>query len=211
MKANNTGNAWAIKEYTLETEADTRRYEIEDADFGKPLLIATVPSSTPGIVEPEQTLEFTQLEQLPNDWAYLSNNSYWSLWLWGTSQKARYAAFYRQLDATGFKNYLEIRPTPAADEEYRVLYQVGDWSASVTSDLNFAFPFPELDFYFVTLVSDCLLYKCRWADGKDQKAELEAAFGKDLSRYQRTFDDYIASLTVTDIVYAESFADHCGF
>src|SRR5881394_1164506 len=71
MRANNTGNAWAVKEFTLTTVDGQRRYVISAADFSKALLIATVPSSVPGVVEPEIPLEFTQIEQLPNDWEFL--------------------------------------------------------------------------------------------------------------------------------------------
>lgn len=211
--ANNSGNAWAVNEYTLTATADTRRYEITAADFSKALLIATVPAAT-GPIEPEMPLEFTQLERLPEDWAFLRDVGYWSLWWASVSQKARFAAFYRQKEAAGFKNYIEIRPTPDAGEQYRVLYQVGDFTGSVTSDLDFALPFPELDFYFVTLIADALLPYTRWSNDKnddgDQLKMLAARFQTDLARYQKTYDDWIASLSVGDIVYADSYADSLG-
>lgn len=214
MTANNTGNAWSVDEFTLTALADTRRYEITAPGFSKALLVSTIPSSVPGTVEPEQALEFTQIEQLPRDWAWLADFSDWSLWAWNVSQKARYAAVFREVASTGYKNYIEIRPTPEAGEQYRVLYQVGDFSGYVTSSLDFALPFPEFDFYFTTLVADCLLPITRWSadDAADERfaKNLSGGYIKDLSRYQRTFDDFIAGLSVTDIVYAESFADHCS-
>lgn len=215
LKANNTGNAWAVNEYTQTAVADTRRYEITVADFSKALLVATVPSSVTGVVEPEKVLEFTQLEQLPKDWAYLADTGGWSLWFDNVSQRGRYVAVYRRSEASGFKVYLEIRPTPKAGELYRVLYQVGDWSGNIPTDLNFAFPFPELNFYFLTLVSDSLLPISRWsADAKENDAEMKRlsyGFTKDLARYQQTFDNFVASLSVSNMVMAESYADYAGY
>jgi len=216
MQANNTGNAWATQEFTLTTDASVRRYEITVPDFSKALLVCTVPSSEPGVTQPELPLEFTQLEQLPNDWAFLNDTGwYWSLW-WGTvSQRARYSAFYRMVDGSaGFKNFMEIRPTPIADEQYRILYQVGDWSQSMESNLNFKFPFPELDYYFEALTANSLLSVARWSnDPAYNDAEYKRlSFGlvQDLALYKPTWDAYVASLSVTDIVYCDSFSDFMG-
>jgi hypothetical protein len=214
MRANNTGNAWAVKEFTITTLDNVRRYETTATDFSKALLVATVPSSTPGVVEPETALEFTQLEQLPRDWEFLAKMSSWSLWGWNIPQNARYAACYRSVETTGFKNYIEIRPTPDAGEQYRVLYQVGDFSGSIASDLSFNFPFPELDFYFQTLVCDGLLPMTRWSADEAADDSLMKKLGtqylKDLARYEQTFMNFVASLSNTDIVYGESFADYAG-
>jgi hypothetical protein len=211
VRANNTGNAWAVKEYTLTTIDGQRRYQIAAADFSKALLIATIPDPTPGIIQPEVALEFTQLEQLPNDWEFLAKTASWSLWSYGVTQMARFAAHYREVDAGGFTNYLEIRPTPGANETYRVLYQVGDFSGGIASTMDFKFPFPELDFYFLTLVCDGLLPLARWtndgASDEKQGKMLSNQYAKDLIRYEQTFRDFIASLTVSDIVYSDSFAD----
>lgn len=216
MTANNTGNAWAVEEYTVTTEADTRRYEVTANDFGKALLVCTVPSTVPGVVEPEMPLQFTQLEQLPRDWAWLSDTGWWwSLWLCDVSQRSRYAAFFNFLDGSaGFKTVMEIRPTPQAGELYRVLYQVGDWSQSMNSTVAFQFPFPSLDFHFVTLISDSLLPVARWTHDENanirQAVALERGYAKDLERSTPTWEDYISSLSVSDIVWSESFADYQG-
>lgn len=208
-RANNTGNAWGINEFTLTTTADTRRYEITAADFGKALTVTTVPDS---VYAPESNLEFTQLEQLPNDWAWLSqtSNNWFGLWQGYISQSARYVAFYRKLGATGFKHYLEIRPAPIAGELYRVLYQVGQWSSSIPSDLDFELPLPQLNFYFIALVSLGLLDSAKWADGEDKSAKLRASLNFDLVRYEDTFKNYIASLSTAQVVFSESYADFCG-
>lgn len=211
MKANNSGNAWAVKELTVTALADTRRYEITAADFAKALLVATVPQNE--LQEPEMILEFTQIEQIPREWAWLSDSPSFSLWLWNVSQNARYAAVFRESTSTGFRNYLELRPTPEAGEEYRVLYQVGNWSGGITSDnlIDFKLPFPELDFYFITLVADGLLAYCKWSNDPVENAmkakTLSQSFEKALARYDQTFRDFIASLSVSDIVYADSFGE----
>lgn len=213
QKVSNRGDAWAIKEFTLAASTNVRRYLISQADFGKALLVATVPEDAQHY---EIELEFTQLEQLPTQWAWLSSTqSAYSLWYSsGVSQSARYVAFFRQLDATGFQNYLEIRPTPKAAENYRILYQVGEWGSQLPASLVFAFPFPELDFYFVTLVANCLLPVTRWTENAEAdraaKTELKLALVEDLQRYQSTFDDFVSSLSHSKMVFADSFADHLG-
>jgi hypothetical protein len=213
MRVNNKGDAWAIKEYVLTTTDDTRRYLITQPDFGKALSVVTVPEDSRHF---ELELEFTELEQIPNDWAWLSNTqSAASLWQsYGVSQSARYVAFYRQLETGGFKNYMEIRPSPIVGENYRVLYQVGEWGSQIASDLNFAFPFPEVGYYFIALTANCLLPYTRWTSDAVMdaatKAELKNQFVEDLQRYQETFDNFVASLHRPQLVYAESFADAIG-
>lgn len=214
QKVSNRGDAWSIKEFVLTTEDNVRRYLIEQPDFGKALLVATIPEDNRHL---EMELEFTQLEQLPNDWAWLSNTqSGFGLWCgWGVSQRARYVAFFRQLESSGgFRPYMEIRPAPVADEEYRILYQVGEWGSQISSDLLFAFPFPEVGYYFVALVANCLLPITRWTADKvgdmATKTEIKAGLIEDLQRYQPVFDDFVSSLNHPKMIFAESYADSLG-
>ena len=211
IRGNNTGNAWAVSEFTLNTTDDTRRYEITVPDFSKALLVSTVPDVAS--IYGERPLEFTQLEQLPNEWGWLSNSNGWcGLFGGNRGGQAAYVAFYRQVaQATGFKNYMELRPSPKGVEQYRVLYQSGDWATKMTSDLTFDLPFGDVSFYFVTLIADGLLPYCRWSNDENQnmamRQMLKAAFTQDLQRYERTFQDFIASLTVTDTIMSESFGE----
>lgn len=210
--ANNLGDAWAIGEFTLTAQAGIRRYEITQMDFGKPLLVATVPADD---YERELSLEFTQVEQLPKDWAWLKDVGNWGLlWQWDVSHSARYVAFWRALEAKGYKYYCELRPVPTKAEDYRILYQVGEWASKLPEDLDFAFPLRELDFYFTALVALGVLDDTRWS--RDEAADLRRAAQIkesllfDLGRYKETFDNYIASLSQSQTVMAESYADYVG-
>jgi hypothetical protein len=218
-RANNTGNAWAMDEIVLNTTADTRRYDLTTIAprFSKALLVSTVPAANSG--EPELTLDFTQIEQIPRDWAWLQDSGFeFSLWDGLVAQKARLIAFYRQIaaGATGFKNWLEIRPTPAADEQYRIVYQVGDWQrlADATNLSTFIFPFPELDYYFIAVAAYTLLPHTEWSQDEERDAKkrnmIEAVLKNEIASYQPTVDAFIANLAHTDIVWADSYADSLG-
>jgi len=216
IRGNNTGNAWAVSEFVLTTQSDTRRYAIEVPDFSKALLVSTVPNYA-STYKGERLLNFTQIEQIPNDWSWLSENAggWYGLWSGSLGGRATYVAFYRQTAGfDGFKNFMEIRPTPGDGEDYRILYQVGDWSKSMGSDLGFEFPFSDVNFYFTTLVADGLLPYAKWsnnaAEDMEMRKMLKMAFTEDLQRYEQTFRDFIASLSVTGIVWGESYADFVG-
>jgi hypothetical protein len=205
--ANNTGNAWAVNELIITALADTRRYEITAADFSKVLLIASVPQRPN---DPEEVIEMSQIEQLPREWAWLNGDTAWYS-LWYNSARSIWAAAFRKSEANGFHSYLEFRPTPKAGEQYRVLYQIGDFKQNINKDnlIDFQLPFPELDFYFIALVAKSLLAYTRWSNSLEadmlKKKELSQAFDEDLAKYQNTFDDFIANLSTSDIVYAEEF------
>lgn len=207
VSANNTKNAWAVNEYVITAQADTRRYEITPTDFSKPLLVASVPATSGS---PEEVIEMSQIEQLPREWAWLDDSSAgYSLWF--STVRSLWAAVYRRSEADGFHSYIEFRPTPRAGEQYRILYQVADFKQNINKDnlIDFQLPFPELDFYFIALVAKNLLPYTRWSGSLEadmlKKKELKEGLLEDLERYQKTFDDFISSLSTSDIVYAEPF------
>lgn len=221
IKANNTGHAWATDEFTLTATTGVRRYDVTTSlapRFSKPLLVATVPSSVAGVNEPELPLDFTQIEQLPRDWAWLNSSGInWSLWQGDVTQSARWVAFYRTIsDTAGFKMWMEIRPTPIATELYRVLYEVGNWQGLMTASAapTFQLPFPELDAYFIAWTAQSLLPLTRYSSDPSadvgQLQGLAAGLESDLRIYDPIVEAFLASLTVTDLVYGESFADSLG-
>lgn len=218
---NNKADAWSVDEVELTTTADTRRYDVTAIapSFSKALAVVTVPSAVAGVIEPEVILEQSSLEQLPKEWAYLADvNWVWSLWADNVTQKGRFVAFYRQVanDGTGYKQYLEIRPTPEAGEKYRILYQVGNIQDRIlpANAMSFVFPLPELDHYFLALIAKGVLYKCRWSDDVNsdrvRRQEIENQLVFDLTRYNKTYQEFTASLTQTQMLTAESYADFLG-
>lgn len=216
MRANNTGNAWAVKEHTLTADEGIRRYDLSDVPaFGKALLITYLPqSSGPG--DPEIPLEFTQIEQLPREWGWLADTGEYSFWgLLGWRRRRQYAAVFRTLETDGFRSNIEIRPTPKGGDQFRILYQVGQWEPAVRErlqdDVNFDFPFPELDFYFTSLVAHAMLPYTKWTAAEAMNAvkrsELKTALQEDMFRYETTFSDWVRSLSVTDQVFAVNYLE----
>lgn len=187
---------------TLSVVAGTRAYQVSDAAFGKPLLVTTVP--TDNNVYPEYPLEFTELEQIGREWAWLDNAN-GSLWY--SNHSAYYIAFYTKFGSGGIENWCEIRPTPDKAETYKILYTIGD--ASSYFGLIKALPYPEFTRFFTANTAINLLPKTMWSN--DMQVNL--AKGQMLlptlmdkrERYGREWDTHKDTLNHSDIVYADGY------
>ena len=209
-QSNNTPNAWAKAEVQFTTTAGTRDYQIltNDDDFDKPLVVVTVPSDT--LISPEYQLEFTEVEYLSQVWAWLGQNKgqyYFS------SHDAQLIAFYHQLTDDGDEVWVSLRPTPAAAQTYKVIYQVGDWWSRVfaSQDLGYELPFAPHKHYLRAVAAQTLLYKCRWSMDKTadmaMKSEIALTLQSKIERYRPVYDEWLRTLVVPDIISIESWCD----
>lgn len=215
-ETNNTGNAWQVCEYTLTTTEGQRRYRIAPPQFYKALAVTTVPADDN--TDPQYPLEFTELEHLPQEWAWLGENKGQLLY---SSHDAQMVAFYRKLGKMGAEQWVELRPTPTRTQQYTILYQITDWWVTNSTSLDSTshplsstkMPHSSQRFYIRALVAQNLLLtgKVQWQF--DDKFNLE--MGKivadglktKIERYKPVFDEYKDSLDNPDITYISSWAD----
>jgi hypothetical protein len=211
-QTNNTGNAWQTDNHTLTTVAGTYDYEIAPAngDFYKALNVTTIPSNVD--IDPQFTLEFTELEHIPQEWSWLGQNKGQYMY---SSHDSQIIAFYRKITSAGAQLRCQIRPTPASVETYNILYQVTDWWPKVddVADLGFTLPHSSQRFYVRALVAQNLLLKgmVKWSyDTMANYKQGELVFkGLEtrIRRYKEQYDEYIDSLDNPDITYISSWAD----
>lgn len=205
---NNTGNGWQIGTLNISATAGTYVYQIETPfdDFYKALSVVTVPTN---INDPEYVLEFTEIEHIPQEWAYLNETGR----LYYSTHSANFIAFYRKLGVDGETIWCEIRPVPAQDETYKITYQIGSWWDRI-ENTSFTLPHREFRFHLRRLAAQTLLHKCRWSYDEQKNALKKVEVGSILDRAiamgAKTFDDHIASLDNADIVEMETFGDRYG-
>lgn len=207
---NNTGNAWQVDTLTISTTAGTREYQLDSeevVDFYKALRVTTVP---PDDSNPEYILEFTEVEQLSREWSWLGQNNGQ---LFSSSHSAQVIAFYRKLGTDGEELWCEFRPTPNADEDYKVLYQVGDWWDRVFAqgDMLYSLPNREYRFHLRRLAAELLLPKTQWSYDKvadnARKMEIASVLSNAIARGSKAFDEHIASLDNADILQLDVWSD----
>jgi len=202
---NNSGNSWQIETVTLVTTAGTREYQLDSdlvQDFYKPLLVTTVPENDS---QPEYQLEFTELESLPSEWAWLGQNQGSLLW---TSHSSQVIAFYRKMGVDSEEIWCEMRPTPNSTQQYKILYQVGDWWSNLAVT-NYTLPNKEFRFHFRALAARNLLPKTRWSYGDDtaKKAEIKENLDRRIAMGTPILNDHLMSLDNSDAVAISSYAD----
>jgi len=221
-RTNNTGNSWQVDTYTLTTVANQRVYDLTDdlliatvsGGFYKPLIVTTIPDDTN---TPEVILEFTELESLPHEWAWLSANNGN---LYFSSHSGRYIAFYRQLSqasgSTGERLMLEIRPTPSKVENYKILYQVGNWwdrvfETNPSDALDYRLPHQEYRFHLRRLAARTLLPRARWTHDEAyndmKRKEIALSLQVEIDHSAEAFEAHIASLDQADVIRLDSWAD----
>lgn len=205
--ANNTGNAWAVDSFNITTVAGTRAYQLQPTEvtnFYKALIVTTVP---PDSSTPEYTLEMAELEHLPQEWAWLSQNQGSLFW---TSHSSQLVAFYRKMGTAGEEIWCELRPTPNSVQEYKILYQQGHWwDVATTKGTGFQLPHQEYKFHFRAQAAWNLLPRCRWSYGDDsgKLASIKTMLEGRIAKGAKSFDDYIAALDNQDTVWLDSYAD----
>lgn len=209
---NNTGNAWQVDNYTLTTVAGTYEYEITptNKEFYKALNVTTIPSNTS--VDPQYVLEFTELEHMPQEWAWLGQNRGQYMY---SSHDSQMIAFYRKITVSGEKLYCQIRPTPTEAQSYNILYQVTDWWGRISSGTgtDFYMPHSSQRFYIRALVAQNLLLKgmVRWSFDDVRNFKTGQLVAKSLevriNRYKQAYDEYIDSLDNPDLTMIDAWAD----
>jgi hypothetical protein len=206
--SNNTGLPWQVNSFTLTATAGQRTYILdpdEVTDFYKALTMTTVPTSDS---TPEYTLEFVEIEHLPEEWAWLSQNQGVLL---DAGHSSHLAAFYRKMGTLGEEITCELRPTPNSTQQYTVWYQVGDWWDRVfdNSDTAYIMPNKEYRFYFRALAARNLLPKAQWSFGQnaDQKNEIKEMLDRRIALSKKVYDDGLAAIDNAGIVRLESWAD----
>lgn len=183
-------------------------------DFYKALAVTTVPENINA--DPEYVLEFTELEHLPKEWAWLSQNKGQYM---ESSHDAQLIAFYRKMGTYSEEIWCQIRPIPSKAESYKILYQQSDWWDKFLDSTNYAefrTPHSTQRMYIRGLVALNLLYKgsVKWSFN-DMKNELKTkslieGLEKRVARYRKSFDEYKDSLDQSDIVYATAWANELG-
>jgi hypothetical protein len=211
-ETNNTGNAWQVASYDLETVADQRVYEIlpEDGfDYFKPLNITYIPDGS----DRQHTVEMTELENIPKEWAWINQQSNPFVF---ASSEGQFIAFYGSIDEDGTHTNVEIRPTPDRVQTYTILYQVSDWWALIGASVGsreFTMPFSSQKFYIRSLVAQNLLMKgaVKWSTDDNYNLKMGEIVGKGLEvriqRYNKVFEEYKLSLDHPDVVEIDSWID----
>lgn len=205
---NNTGIAWQVDSFVLTATAGQRTYVLDPdvvIDFYKALTVTTVPTSDS---DPEYTLEFTEIEHLPQEWAWLGQNQGILL---DSSHSSGLVAFYRQLGRAGEEIVCELRPTPNSTQQYTVWYQVGDWWERVfqNSDTAYTLPNKEYRFYFRALAARNLLPKCQWSYGQDKERyeNIKEMLDRRIVMSKKVYDDGLATIDNADVIRLDSYAD----
>ena len=208
-QANNTGKAWNVNSFTLTTVAGTRTYTLDPTvvqDFYKALTVVTNPSSN---ADPQYTLEVTEIDNLPKEWGWLSQNQ---SPLVDSTHSAGLIAFYRTMTTSQESILAEIRPTPNSVQQYTVWYQQGNWwNAFIVDSSSFSNTLPqkEFRFYFRELAARSLVYKCEWAYGNNNEKRKMVAVELDrrLIISKQIYIDHLASMDNEESITLETWSD----
>lgn len=183
----NTGRAWSVGEYTLETVPAQSEYQIGDATFGKPLSVTFVPSAL--FPDEVRDVEFYELQNLDFDFNGSASSS-----IYGdqaTPFSPLRIAFYRK----GSLAYCRVLPTPQTSARYRVLFQTG---ASEGTNLMATTPAPEHDNLLVVRSALAALPLARWsgdaAADRARREELFVSLRAREARYDESFRRWALSL-----------------
>ena len=229
----NRGQAQHIGELVITTVPDQTRYvlDVPSQDFFKALSMTSIPSSaivtggehdlrmevTSGD-DHENMLEFYELEHGAFEWAYMSKNRGQVL---SSSHDSQMVGFYKTIiDGEGEKLVLEMRPTPARAQRYRLLYQITDWwdrvfaapSAGVDG-IEFRLPHSSQRMMIRATVGMNLIQKgvVKWALNDQYNTTRGTVVLQGLTqryeRYKEAFNEYLDTLEHEDIVFIELFGD----
>lgn len=211
---NATGNAWQVDNYTLTTVAGTYDYAITPVapagDFFKALNVTTIPEDVD--TSPQYMLEFTELEHIPNEWAWLGESRGQFMY---SSHDSQIIAFYRKITSAGESLRCQIRPTPTQVQTYNILYQVSDWWSLIDDSLGLAFTMPHSSqkFYLRALVAQNLLMKgnVSWSFDAVENYKMSNLVAKGLEmrleRYRQVFEEYRGTLDNPDLTEISSWAE----
>lgn len=210
---NNTGNAWMIDSVNITTSAGVYEYNLTGSglsSIGKVLSVVTVPSDD--TVDPEYQLEFAELEHLPKEWAWLSENKGAYSFSSHDGQLIVFYLKYSSLD--GWYPYCQIRPVPASAQSYKIYYQVGDWwNAESSVGMDLITPFPDQRGIVRALTAKNLILtgKVKWSFDEESNLRMGKivldGLNQRIIRYQKTFDEYKDSFDTPDITTQLSWAD----
>lgn len=213
-EANNTAEAWAVKEYTLTTVAGTADYRLDLVipTLYKPLAIYTIPADVNST--PQYQLQSIEFEYLPKEWAWLGQNRGQALF---SSHDSQYIAFYRTIGTTtGEEIYARLAPVPTRAQSYRIIYQQTDWwdilsGAMLSGDA----PLPNSSqrIYIRALAAENLLLKgsVMWSHDPVQNFARTKMVAEGLKirkeRYYSSYKEYLSSLDQPDVITVDSWAD----
>jgi hypothetical protein len=230
---NNRGQAQHIGELVITTVENQTRYvlDVPSQDFFKALSMTSIPASatvtggehdyrvevTSGD-DHENILEFFELEHGAFEWAYMAKNRGQVL---SSSHDSQLVGFYKTLvDGEGEKLVLEMRPTPARAQRYRLLYQITDWWDRVfaspnagVNDIEFRLPHSSQRMMIRATVGMNLIQKgvVKWALNDEYNAKRGQVVLQGLKdrfdRYSTAFNEYLDTLEHEDVVFIELWAD----
>lgn len=190
---NNTGKAWATAEYQLTYTPNQSVYEIDAADFGKPLYVLRVTNNQ-------------YVPYIPVPFADVQSLDYSSVWtgfygLWNgfavpnvTPEKF---AFYRE-NALDTIYKVEIRPAPAESASYIITYIQGYLGSA--DPLESVLTLPEHANLVQLRGATALLPYSEWYESAEMNAakrkELAQSFLYQLDRKEMIYETYKRSLVV---------------
>lgn len=208
---NLTGDAWTHNEITVTTVAGQRTYQIlpTNNDFYKALKVVTVPDNISQ--DPEYVLEFAEVEHLSNEWAWLGQNKGQ---LFDSSHDSQLVAFYRKMGAAGEEVWIELRPTPASVQQYRIVYQQSVWEElSRAAGKDYTSPHSALRTYIRCCAARNILQRQRvkWsfdeAKNAARIASMLAGIETRIRTLQTEVNNYRLGLDHSDVVHIDAWAD----
>jgi hypothetical protein len=190
----NTGLAWATGELDLNVFAGQEDYEIvQVGNFGKALLVVSRDPANPAHIE--RPIEVYNIENIDFNW-WLPNNFAGYIAGWdGSNTTAMRMAFFRKGGTNNI--WVRVKPIPQLSASYKVLYAIGDWSASAA--LGSELLLPEHHDLAQTRAAISLLPHADWfADdtlNSKRRSELAKSLEKDELEYVGLFEEYIRSIS----------------
>jgi hypothetical protein len=189
----NTGRAWTVGSTTLSVVSGVDEYQLDVFGVGK---VLDVTYSDPLNVEgTERQVSFHDITEMAGDF----RGDAWD------GQTSRIAFFRKDgLDTL----WAKVRPIPTANADYLVSYSTGTWVQD--ANLDDSPLLAQHHHLFVAEIARDALAGAEWSD--DLKADelkrsnLERSLTRRIERYDREFDQYVASLNIPRNTYrAEAF------
>jgi len=234
MEVSNRGQAQLVGEVMITTAQNDRRYQLPDeaaANFYKALSVTTVPAnatvtgdhydkvvSVDSGDDREQTLEFMELAHFSDDWAWLAPSRGQ---LFGSAHDSQAIAFYKVVHPEeGEQVFMELRPTPNAEQRYMILYQITDWWDRIflggldgVQNNDFQMPHSSQRMMIRCYAALNLIQKAvvKWSLNDEYNAMRGTVVSdglKDrLERYRKAYEDWLDTLEHGDVVYVELWQD----
>lgn len=190
IEANLRGRYWAVDETELQVTANTGDYLIPIANFGKPIEVYTSWPGNPSYVT--RTVDFFELGDLNYQWDMPGNFALSSA-IDGSPHTAHRIAFYHKQGQV----YARVMPTPAGGAQYKVIYQVGQYGA--TMPLSEEIMLPEFAQLVEVRTAIAALPHCEWVDeeARNEARRRELALTLDRAEKQSyaLFKSYVATQT----------------